>query len=46
MPTPARKKKLDFEKGVRGIWGEHVHNPEKRKKDYLGIRVGGRSLSR
>ena len=41
MPTPARKKKLDFEKGVRGIWGEHVHNPEKRKNDYLGIRVGG-----
>ena len=38
---PARRKNLDFEMGVRGIWGEHVHNPEKKKKNYSGIRVGG-----
>ena len=36
-----KKKNVDFENGVRGIWGKHVHNPEKRKKDYFGIRVGG-----
>ena len=36
-----KKKKTRFPKWVRGIWDEHVHNPEKRKKDYFGIRVGG-----
>ena len=38
---PAGKKNLDFEKGVTGLCGEHVHNPEKRKKDYVGMRVWG-----
>ena len=41
-----KKKNVNFEKGVGGIWGEHMHNPEQRKKEHLQIRVGGRSLSR
>ena len=40
-----KKKNADFEKWVGGILGEHVPNPEKRKRYHFAIRVGGRSLS-